>query len=337
MSDQTSVHLKLMREMGASSYDPTPPDQNLCFLKPEVRLSDRGHRAHSWLKWKTIHPDHHRRRWARAHDRRGDLRLKHLAADLDWDLPAASKVWGELEREGLARRDEAGRLWMCGKVTRTEERTESEENPHELFVQKLPEGLRLYFESLEKSVRDSAEARYFAAVRYTQQLEADAMAAARAAGHAVLDGVLNEIGYQGEKGHGRPRVSRELLLEVSVASSLDDYQQRLFVQNGNGHLHETENGSVHSAHPYPLSEGQSVKVSESESERPAPATEEPSPPPAPLTAETPSSKRKGEEVVEAFEQPFGRKLPAKDPLRAKIAALPATFEIPARSVVRFVD
>lgn len=57
-----SVHMNLMRQMGAPSYDPTPPDQNLCFLDPEMRLSDRGHQGHAWLKSKTIHPDERRRR-----------------------------------------------------------------------------------------------------------------------------------------------------------------------------------------------------------------------------------------------------------------------------------
>lgn len=40
-----------------------------------------------------------------------------MGPDCGWDGSAAKKVWDELEREGLGRRDEQGRLRLCGTIT----------------------------------------------------------------------------------------------------------------------------------------------------------------------------------------------------------------------------
>jgi hypothetical protein len=86
-----SVHetLELMRAMGAESYDPTPPEQLLWPLDPEAQpLSHNGQIAHAWLFQKTVHPHAPgrpaKRSWKRTgwgQDERGDLAIRHMAAD----------------------------------------------------------------------------------------------------------------------------------------------------------------------------------------------------------------------------------------------------------------
>src|SRR4249920_3106190 len=92
----------LMRELGATRWDPTPVDQNDFFLD-EVPGESPLQQLLAWMKAHTIR----RGRWkAYAVDSQGnELRIERLAADLGWKVGWAQEVWRRAEKFGLVRRE----------------------------------------------------------------------------------------------------------------------------------------------------------------------------------------------------------------------------------------
>jgi hypothetical protein len=345
MSNTVSAHMKLMRSMGAKSYDPIPPDQFLCFLDKDVRLTPTGHRAHAWLQSKTIHsPGGSRHRTPQARDVRGDLHLTEMSIDLRIDLPAATRAWEELEREGIGRRDEQGRLWLCGTVKKQEGRTDGKVEKDELCTYKLPERFRLYLQTLDQKQAAQGEQRYLLAARFGEQLEADAIKAARAQKQEVFASVFAEVGFVDEEPRGRRPESRELVVKLSLASTFDDFcvhtSARESVQNGNGQVYANGNGGVHNSASL-LDSKQSFRVSKEATSGRGPDPI-PTPPPTPLKTKdrknppgescVPQPKS---EVIRTIKSLMGKELAEKDPLRAKFDGLAERFGIPERSVCRF--
>lgn len=365
MSRKPSVHMPLMREMGAPSYDPTPPDQNLCFLDPEVKLTDRGHRGHAWLKSKTIHPDRNGKRWAWAHETgrgdKGDLRLQHMAQDLDIDQSAATKVWQELERVGIGRRDEKGRLRMCGTV----QKQEGEEKEKPLCTDKYPDDLLHYLQSLDSDRRSQYKDDWIRIEEHGERMQREAIALARAQEQELKERWFAAIGFHRRKRKGatpkkRPKTVVQLKLnaypDLSVQISKNGHDAHS-VHNAVEAAYTNENGPVQKSASLSDFSKQS-KVSESggnvESD-PAPGQEKvaanptprstalglnprPSPPPAPLKP-NPSVEGEGaaaNAVTETFEAITGRPIPAKDPMRREIAELGRDHDLPQNTVCRFM-
>lgn len=109
--------LKLMRAMGATTFDPMPPDQHKWQMaKSQPPLI----RIWSWLCAHTIHWNGQERS-AFAIDREGhDLTIERLAKDLGFDAMNARHYWKAGTDQGLWRNGtkEEGRrrLYLCGKV-----------------------------------------------------------------------------------------------------------------------------------------------------------------------------------------------------------------------------
>jgi hypothetical protein len=344
MSNTVSAHLKLMHLMGAKSYDPIPPDQFLCFLDKDVRLTPTGHRAHAWLQSKTIHsPGGSRHRTPQARDTRGDLHLAEMAPDLGIDLPAASRAWDELEREGIGRRDEKGRLWMCGKVQKTEGRNKSEETKDELCTYKLPERFRLYLQTLDEKQRAQGEQRYFLAARFGEQLEADAIKAARAAKQEVVAEVFREAGFIDDEERGRPPKNRELVVKLALACTFADFCVHTSVPNSvqseNGQVYANGNGNVHNSASLVPSE-QSSKVSKEAPEDGRGPDSSLPPPTTPRTKErkNPPGERlvppKGSEIDNTVRSLMGA-APTEDE-SLLFADIAERYGLPVRSVCRLL-
>jgi len=109
---------QLMRDLGATRWDPTPVDQHDFFLD-EIPGESALQRALAWMRAHTIR----RGRWkAYAVDEKGqELHIERLAADLEWKVKWAQEVWRVGEGHSLFRRDKQfpSRLYLCGKVIRT--------------------------------------------------------------------------------------------------------------------------------------------------------------------------------------------------------------------------
>ena len=91
-----------------NGLDPIPPAQYLQFLQsPDEEL-----RLWGWMLQHTIGRN---ARSIFAVDTKGrDLNFKHAAADLDIDLSNVYKKWGGLVKIGCVKRDDEGRLVLCG-------------------------------------------------------------------------------------------------------------------------------------------------------------------------------------------------------------------------------
>jgi hypothetical protein len=116
---------QLMRDLGATRWDPTPVDQHDYFLD-EIPGESALQRALAWMRAHTIR----RGRWkAYAVDEKGqELSIERLAADLGWKVKWAQEVWRVGEGHGLFRRDKQfpSRLYLSGKVTRRTSKLESD-------------------------------------------------------------------------------------------------------------------------------------------------------------------------------------------------------------------
>ena len=354
MSSSVTVHDHLMRQIGSpNGWDPMPPDQYMCFLDEDMRLSDRGQRALAWLRWKTLRA----KRGGRtpyAKDERGELGLKHLAADLNWPISTASYVWDELAGCGLARRDaETGRLYLCGKVERNQREKKGEQN----FGQNnLPKRLLSFFQSLPENQRAQYLHGYLQLLEWGKQAEAEARRQAREVAQQLEDRYLASIGFVGEESRGRPKVAHTepALLQLSLLRPPEIFfgqnnQNGNFGQNANEDVAKNQNaGGQISASLFSSENTENQRVSGAalavEKTAPPDPPRAPSPPATPLTP-NPSCLGKGaiedplcdeDPIVDCVQHFFGRKLGSGDPLRAKFQLLAAQFAIPARSVWRFL-
>jgi hypothetical protein len=81
---------RLMRELGATRWDPTPVDQHDYFLDP-IPGESSLQRALAWMRAHTIRRG---RSQAYAVDEKGNaLHIERMAADLDWRVKWAQEVW----------------------------------------------------------------------------------------------------------------------------------------------------------------------------------------------------------------------------------------------------
>lgn len=118
---------QLMRDLGATRWDPTPVDQHDFFLD-EIPGESPLQRALAWMRAHTIRRG---RSKAYAVDENGkELHIERMAADLNWKVKWAQEVWRVGERHGLFRREKEfpSRMYLNGKVTRVSSRIESFEH-----------------------------------------------------------------------------------------------------------------------------------------------------------------------------------------------------------------
>jgi len=360
------VHAQLMREMRTppgDGFDPIPPSQHAFFMDIDQPAENR---AWGWMSAKTYAGKGHKRS-AFARDERGPLTLKHAAADLGWELSNTSVVFGKLEAQGRIFRDDKGRIYLHGNVQKPRLTREGEEKENErynpLSTYNLPDDFLFYYQSLDSERRAQCERDVIRLGEWDKQADAELWAELRRRKAAVWERCFEAYGFRREKPKGRPRLEREnrvvvqldlALPELSVHISKNDSGE-LYAQNGNAFPHETENGSAHiGASLLGFSESsESLRVSAAGASSdfaqpdslPNPPTTPLTPEPEPPEAENPKPENLPAEekaahtsdtVVAAFEEALGRKLAPKDPLRARLGAMPARLNIPAAAIVAWL-
>ena len=198
----------LMRELGATRWDPTPVGQHDFFLD-EVPGESALQRALAWMRAHTIR----RGRWrAFAVDEKGnELQIGHLAADLDWKVKWALEVWRRGEEYGLFRRERQcpSRLYLSGKVIRLTSNPESNRcrGRNRCTAASSPPILPGYLDrqiaKWEPGQRVSFLSRLDRQERWGRKLKRDAMAAARAIVDQHRDSLFAEFGLQRMSGTKR--------------------------------------------------------------------------------------------------------------------------------------
>lgn len=356
MSSKELSHLDLVQAQGAArheGYNPIAPRSHrwmMDYSKPEdVRVI-------GWALWRTIDRDPNgktgpakRKRTIWAHDARGCLTLKHLAEDLGMEMPNASAAVCRLEESGHVRRNDKGHIMPRGDMPDArrikEEIDEGEEKAADICTDNLPSDFSLYLQQFDETERHSRVAEYLKLKEYRKRLEADAIALARDAGDELEQKYFEAIGFKRPARQGRRKNDRS---DCAVQLSLLQPPQlsvQITANGSNGHsvqsapdpLYTSENGTVqispsllifHSSHSsHSEVEAPSVDNSVSEAQPP------PTAPPQNL------AQKVGEPnpIIAAVEAIAGRKIGRTDPLRGKLADLPARFRITARSVCRWME
>lgn len=261
-------HIELMREMGATEYDPLMPDQYLFRLDPAMKLSSVAQQLHAWLLWMTVHLHKPGGRTAFAAWADRPLGLKDAAHDLGHDLPAISKAWRELEEKRVARRDEKKRLYPCGKVNfkrlthRESAKKLNGEEKVKLFVQTTyAPYIAKRLEQLSESERNSFIARHARVEQAEDEAIAEVTAQVRASFAPVRKALLATIAVKPRELEKRRHKTERRVPELKVSLQLElpkfEFVQTTSEQQ-NGHsvqsekpgLHKPENGSAQTPHPY---------------------------------------------------------------------------------------
>src|SRR5450631_505845 len=152
---------------------------------------------------------------------------------------------------GEIRIDEEGRICLNGNAPEPRRGKESGagKKKKDFCTDKLPEGLRLYFERLDPEARAQMEADYWAIREHRKKLLRDAVAAARDQGQAIEDEWLAAIGYEDGERRGRRKGGREGSIVKLAVSGFPELSVQIngaanSVQNGNGPVYRNESGSV---------------------------------------------------------------------------------------------
>ncbi len=254
-----NTHAELMRQMGTpkgDGFDPMPPRQHASFL--DIGESEQV-RVIAWIWSKTIHPGKGRKRSYFARDQRGTLTLSHMAADLNMALSNLSSAFKRTVEMGRARKDEKGRICLCGDVPDPklayddqEGRNKSENDAEIIFLNKLSASLRYYFQQLPKGESQRRIAEYLQVREYREKIEADAIKAARDAGQKFEDEYLAAIGFTSKEPRGRPKKDRtepsvqlSILRVPALSVQINGYQtEPNYVQKEESIPYEIEIGDV---------------------------------------------------------------------------------------------
>lgn len=325
-----------------------------------------------------------------AHDTRvgskGHLEEKHMAEDLGMTLPNAIDEMNKLVEEERAFRDEKGRIFLNAnspepRRIKSEDNGEGSDTEEPIFFcsencpeayhlifqaldkkrraqyvrlyRAMPEALAKHYEALETESRARHTWRYLQANEYREQLEADAMAAARSAGRQVVESVCAEAGYVDGETRGRKEVSRELTVEVNVRVDPLTFSIQ---KTGTGNLYKGENASAQkTVSLFPSFTGSHSEVnrpqvensaSEQEKEAPNGAASSPTPPTTPPQNLPDKGADDDGEPSDPFGDPspiiasvqafFRRKLSSHDPLHTQFPELAQRLNLPQCSVCRWI-
>lgn len=264
MGAPTSDHqqnIELIRRMKSpNGYDPIPPAQYLYFLDDP----DPVQRVLAWLRSKTIRLEH-RQHYAVDSSGRA-LNIQDLANDcFNGDWTNANRALAATEARKLAARDQAGRLLLCGDVPRRDLR-QTQENKADGKQRPVctnwlefctnwspPTYMREQVTQRSLSDRDKFAREYSTFLRWADDVEADAMAAARREIEAREKAFLEKRGIQKRNGKKHPpkrasSVHLTLLAEPDFPSfdvqTGDGQNNGIAVQVGGKTPYNTGNGDV---------------------------------------------------------------------------------------------
>jgi hypothetical protein len=210
-----------MRDLGATTWDPTPVDQHDFFLD-DIPGESPFQRALAWMRAHTIR----RGRWkAYAVDEKGEeLHIERMAADLGWKVKWAQEVWRRGEEHGMFRRETRfpSRLYLNGKVTRRSTAVKSNgcgdlsrcTTASSPLV--LPRYIERHIAKWEPDRRAAFLARGERIEQWGREIERDAMAAARAIKDQRKDGLFAEFGLPKMPGSKRREPPKTVQVTVLI-------------------------------------------------------------------------------------------------------------------------
>ena len=208
-----------MQSIGASNFEPLPPDQIKTFLLsfhcPEQRV----------LAWVRAHTICYPCSSAYCVDNRSnELRKVDCARELGLDESVVSRRMARLIALGLIRVDDAGRIYLCGRVAPTPE-VATEDSVSET----LPPTVRRALESMEEGEAQALEdcLRVWKDDRQSQL--AEVVRAVRRQSDERLVQIMATFGFQ-KKARGWSRSPALIAEKVGVQASVE----RVAVQASNG-------------------------------------------------------------------------------------------------------
>jgi hypothetical protein len=215
----------LMRDLGATRWDPTPIDQHDFFLD-DIPGESSLQRALAWMRAHTLR----RGRWkAYAVDEKGnELHIEHLAADLDWKVKWAQQVWRLGEAYGLFRREKqnGARLYLNGKVTRRTSHSQSDgcRGPSRCTTASsrlvLPRYVQRQLAKLDPNRHCDFLDRIQIERQRGRQMVRDAMADVRAIVDQREESLFAEFGLYRMRGAKRRKRREPMLVQVSGAQGM---------------------------------------------------------------------------------------------------------------------
>jgi hypothetical protein len=352
-SDQNLAFVVRMGADPAEGYDPIPPSQYLCFLDPNFTISPRGHRALAWMRRQTLRlKKGGRTPWA-AQDGK-PLRLRDMAEDLSWSLPAATRIWTELETAGLVMKDEQLRLCLCGTVhpgnMGNPDEPEPELTPEERKrISKIPGYIARQIQGLEERDRRRATRTVIWAQRYVERLEADAMQGARQHAQEFLERMLAPFGITLRRHKDKEQVEAPApFVKVQVIAepqpieeepaedpeeepeSVEKNSVHNFsgnpVQGQNAKVYSVENAPVQGLQPYRTENREDYRVSKYEDPGTRPASEADLPTtqdPEATPRQTPAEPERVESIAAAKTLPVekGERTPETNPVLRTVEKL----------------
>ncbi len=250
----------------SDGFTPNAPRQLLSLLDfdetEDVRIL-----AYLWSK--TVHgglKGKRRTRTAKAEDERGDIRIKHIAADLDMRHSNVSAAMKRIVEKGRVRVDDEDAFWLRGDVPDprlkrpkkpSDPKGEEKEKDIDSYIctDIRNQALRLYFQKLNISDRTQRVSDLIKIREYREKLKSEAMNAARDAGQEIEDFYLEHIGFEQpkkrrgrkKKARGKPGVELSLLRPPSISVQISFPN---FVQKPNPTSVQNENHSAQNAYPY---------------------------------------------------------------------------------------
>lgn len=282
-SSQESVsshqqNMRLMEQMGASSYDPMPPDQHGWLLKQPYVSNEM--RLWSLMLRSTVAFAPGRPRSPYAVDENGEeLHIQHMARILDEHESNTRKSWNRLEARGLVRKGTPSegkkRLYLCGKVCEINNLDEflaglgvSQESPQmgvpespqmgvpNSIILQISPYLRRHVERLPDEQKQAFWERWKDKEDREKRIVADVMMAARELIEQEEDSIFSEFQI--------PKIRQEQIHDVKRAAekterkkrlqplvqSLKDFVQTSFAFTEKESAQCTESGSVHTFYPY---------------------------------------------------------------------------------------
>jgi hypothetical protein len=355
-------HIELMREMGATEYDPIAPDQYLFRLDPAMKLSPLAHQLHTWILWTSIHVRKPGGRTAFAAWGGRRLGLTDASHDLGHDLPAISKAFNhELLSKGLVRVDEKKRIYPCGKVEfqrpthRADGKNGDGEGKAKLFVQTT---FPLYISRRLEEISESERQSFLRNHERLELAENDALAEAAAQVreqfaplHKALLSTIAVVPEELEKRrHKKPKREPELRVSLQLEFPKFEFVQTTsngrdgdFAHTTESGLYKPPNGSAHTTASLLTSSERIQSFSQSEVnpesvENPAAEQNKVAPAARPSGPDEtlPDEVKKPNVVLAALHARFGYWLRNNDPLRTRWIELGAKLGIPDPTIVQWI-
>jgi hypothetical protein len=313
--EETSKTLELMQEMGAESFDPIPPEQYLCFLDKDIRITPSAQEALAWMRKWTIRGRTGGRSSYASDGPKRPLRLKDMAAELDWKAPFASRIWAELEDAGLVRKDDKERLYLCGRVKprRKLNAADADADDYEgmteyerFCCERLPHYVWKQFKRLDPESRRNASVEYYEADAYIRRVRADAVGQVRDWEEEYLARLFAKYGitlrrHEEATTQDEPETPRRFKVALDVRPAEELTVQNFSadpVQDISDTQYSTSAETVRDSYPYETEIDRDDRVSKCEPEAesslscedlPTPQIEEETPTPAPAPEPEPAA------------------------------------------------